>query len=170
MPRHLPVHTPCFDHMGTGPCDYGRRMCSELLGMSYWRKVDPKDQPAVDANFRLKNQLRANEIDDLSLGLGWGYFVEPGQYKCHLKKYVGKKDRSRGSLHSTRTYVTQWFGRFTEGGVVGTLSIILVLSLMILVRNANVDWIVMSAVMEIGLLLLMISYIAACQWKINLKT
>jgi hypothetical protein len=47
---------------------------------------------AVDANFRLKNRMRANEINDPSLGPGWGYWVEPGRYKRHLKKYVGEKD------------------------------------------------------------------------------
>jgi hypothetical protein len=47
---------------------------------------------AVDANFRLKNRKRKNEIDDPSLGPGWGYWVEPEQYQKHLKKYVNEKD------------------------------------------------------------------------------
>jgi hypothetical protein len=47
---------------------------------------------AVDANFRLKNRMRNNEIDDPSLGPGWGYWVEPNSYKEHLKKYVSEKD------------------------------------------------------------------------------
>lgn len=47
---------------------------------------------AVDANFRLKNRMRAHEIDDPSLGPGWGYWVEPEKYKEHLSKYVHEKD------------------------------------------------------------------------------
>ncbi len=47
---------------------------------------------AVDANVRLKNRMRANEIDDPSLGPGWGYFVEPRKYEEHIKKYVAEKD------------------------------------------------------------------------------
>jgi hypothetical protein len=47
---------------------------------------------AVDANFHLKNRMRTNEIDDPPLGPGWSYWVEPGRYKKHLKKYVGEKD------------------------------------------------------------------------------
>jgi hypothetical protein len=47
---------------------------------------------AVDANFRLKNRMRVNEIDDPSLGPGWGYWVEPKAYHRHVKKYVNEKD------------------------------------------------------------------------------
>jgi hypothetical protein len=50
---------------------------------------------AVDANFRLKNRMRANEIDDPPLGPGWGYWVEPTKYREHLKNYVHKKDVSQ---------------------------------------------------------------------------
>jgi hypothetical protein len=47
---------------------------------------------AADANFCLKNRIRNNEIDDPSLGPGWGYWVEPTKYETHLKKYVNEKD------------------------------------------------------------------------------
>ncbi|KAJ7721100.1 hypothetical protein B0H14DRAFT_2642530 [Mycena olivaceomarginata] len=49
---------------------------------------------AVDANFRLKNRIRTNEIDDPSLGPGWGYWVELTKYKRHLKKYINEKEIS----------------------------------------------------------------------------
>lgn len=49
---------------------------------------------AIDANFRLKNRLRANERDDPPLGTGWGYQVEEGPYREHLKNYVAEKDVS----------------------------------------------------------------------------
>jgi hypothetical protein len=47
---------------------------------------------ALDANFRLKNRLRANEHQDVSLGSGMGYFVEEAGFKEHLKNYVAEKD------------------------------------------------------------------------------
>jgi hypothetical protein len=47
---------------------------------------------ALDANFRLKNCLRANEHQDPSLGPGLGYFVEETGYKEHLRTYVAEKD------------------------------------------------------------------------------
>jgi hypothetical protein len=49
---------------------------------------------ALDANFKLRNRLRNNEINDPSLGPGWGAFVEPTAYKEHLKSYVAEKDVS----------------------------------------------------------------------------
>jgi hypothetical protein len=48
----------------------------------------------MDANFRLKSRLRANEHADLPLGSGWGYLVEERPYKEHLKGYVAEKDVS----------------------------------------------------------------------------
>ncbi|KAJ7437721.1 hypothetical protein FB451DRAFT_1416705 [Mycena latifolia] len=46
---------------------------------------------AVDVNFRLKNRIRKNELDDPSFGSGWGYFVEEKLYKKHFKNYVAEK-------------------------------------------------------------------------------
>ncbi|KAJ7046287.1 hypothetical protein C8F04DRAFT_1173231 [Mycena alexandri] len=63
-----------------------------------WRDVAPEFRflymlfLAVDANFRLKNRLRANEHQDLPLGSGWGYMVEGAPYKKHLVGYVAEKD------------------------------------------------------------------------------
>jgi hypothetical protein len=50
---------------------------------------------AVDANFRLKNRMKANEIDNPPLGPGWGYWVEPIKYREHSKNYIHKKDVSQ---------------------------------------------------------------------------
>ncbi|KAJ7041760.1 hypothetical protein C8F04DRAFT_1176851 [Mycena alexandri] len=59
-----------------------------------WRNVEPRFRflymllLAMDANFRLKNRMRHNEIDDPPLGPGWSYWVEPDRYQRHLKKYM----------------------------------------------------------------------------------
>ncbi|KAF7322358.1 CxC2 domain-containing protein [Mycena chlorophos] len=63
-----------------------------------WRSADPKYQflymliLAVDANFRLKNRVRPNEISDPALGPGWAYWVEAVGYKEHVKKYISESD------------------------------------------------------------------------------
>ncbi|KAJ7701888.1 hypothetical protein B0H17DRAFT_1128104 [Mycena rosella] len=49
---------------------------------------------AVDANFRLKNIIRKNEVYNPSFGSGWGHLVEEKPYKKHLKNYVAEKDVS----------------------------------------------------------------------------
>ncbi|KAJ7233346.1 hypothetical protein C8J57DRAFT_1532462 [Mycena rebaudengoi] len=54
----------------------------------------PDGWRAMDANFRLKNQIRKNERYDLPMGSGWGHLVEEEPYKTHLKDYVAKKDVS----------------------------------------------------------------------------
>jgi hypothetical protein len=48
----------------------------------------------LDANFKLKNHICANEHPDPSLGPGWGYFVQPEKYRTHIKNYVPEKDVS----------------------------------------------------------------------------
>jgi hypothetical protein len=91
---------------------------------------------AVDANFRLKNRMRKNEIDDPSLGPGWGYWVEPRKYGRHLRKYVNEKDVSKSvcacyfqadcqigqHMYSIRCFASEgypsnyWPARFGSGG------------------------------------------------------
>lgn len=44
----------------------------------------------------MKNRIRINEHNDPSLGPGWGAFVEPTNYKKHLRKYVTEKDVRTG--------------------------------------------------------------------------
>ncbi|KAJ7259472.1 hypothetical protein C8J57DRAFT_1233822 [Mycena rebaudengoi] len=49
---------------------------------------------AMDANFRLKNCIHANEHEDESLGSGFSYFVESKHYKTHIKNYMAEEDVS----------------------------------------------------------------------------
>lgn len=48
----------------------------------------------MDANFRLKNRLRANTRADPSLGSGWAYFVNDEEYREHIMKYVTQEEVS----------------------------------------------------------------------------
>ncbi|KAJ7164597.1 hypothetical protein C8R43DRAFT_1122474 [Mycena crocata] len=134
----------------------------------------PPDWP-LDANFKLKNRLRANERHDPSLGPGWGAFVEPNGYREHLKNYVGESDHMhclrglaaeghaayhwfanlrcrRVRLHAARVLTPNGLGDLQKGE-----------------RYANMDYIVMSCLVGVSLMLLTISYDIACQWKKNLR-
>ncbi|KAJ7132913.1 hypothetical protein C8R43DRAFT_1133457 [Mycena crocata] len=77
---------------------------------------------AMDANFRLKNRFRENEISDPSFGSGWGYFVESRPYKEHLKNYVAEKDVSTciafAALMQKDTRMTTGLRTSGVGGVV----------------------------------------------------
>ncbi|KAJ7450436.1 hypothetical protein FB451DRAFT_1566624 [Mycena latifolia] len=147
-----------------------------------WRNVDPKFKflymllLAVDANFRLKNRMRANEIDDPSLGPGWGYWVEPKKYKRHVKKYVNEKDISTciafAALLQKDTRMTTGLRVSGVGGCVCARHECMrpngLGDLQKGERYANMDYIVMAALAGFCLMLLTISYDIGCQWKIHL--
>ncbi|KAK7019612.1 CxC2 domain-containing protein, partial [Favolaschia claudopus] len=148
-----------------------------------WRNVDPKYQflymliLAVDANFRLRNRIRVNEIDDPSLGPGWGYWVEPNSYREHLKNYVHETEISTCIAFAA---LLQKDSRNTAGlrvsGVGGCVcarhECVRPNGLGDLQkgeRYANMDFIVLAALAGFSLLWLTISYDIGCQWKLSFK-
>ncbi|KAJ7149496.1 hypothetical protein C8R43DRAFT_887995 [Mycena crocata] len=147
-----------------------------------WRDVEPRFRflymllLAVDANFKLKNRIRPNEIDDLSLGPGWSYWVEPRRYRKHLKKYVAEKDVSAMSTCIAFAALLQKDTRLTTGlrvsGVGGCVCARHecirpngIGDLQKGERYSNMDYIILSALLGFNLMLLTISYDIACQWK-----
>ncbi|KAJ7182634.1 hypothetical protein C8R43DRAFT_1116267 [Mycena crocata] len=153
-----------------------------------WRNVDPKYRLvfrvflymlllAVDANFKLKNRIRANERYDPSLGPGWGAFVEPTGYKDHLKNYVAETDISTciafAALLQKDTRLTTGLRTSGVGGCVCARHECVrpngLGDLQKGERYANMDYIVMSCLVGISLMALTISYDIACQWKKNLR-
>ncbi|KAJ7436806.1 hypothetical protein B0H11DRAFT_1754347 [Mycena galericulata] len=145
-----------------------------------WRDVDPKFLfmliLALDANFKLKNRLRANERYDPPLGPGWGAFVEPTTYKEHLRNYVGETDISTciafAALLQKDTRLTTGLRTSGVGGCVCARHECVrpngVGDLQKGERYANMDFIVMAAVAGLALMMLTISYDIACQWRKNL--
>ncbi|KAJ7178324.1 hypothetical protein C8R43DRAFT_871505 [Mycena crocata] len=147
-----------------------------------WRQVEPRLRflymllLAVDANFKLKNRMRTNEIDDPSLGPGWGYWVEPRRYRKHLKKYVAEKDISTciafAALLQKDTRLTTGLRSSGVGGCVCARHECVrpngIGDLQKGERYANMDYIVMSALLGFTLMMLTISYDIGCQWKKNL--
>ncbi|KAJ7184066.1 hypothetical protein C8R46DRAFT_1208297 [Mycena filopes] len=148
-----------------------------------WRDIDLKYRflymliLALDANFKLKNRIRANERYDPSLGPGWGAFVEPTGYKEHLKNYVGENDISTcivfAALLQKDTRLTTGLRTSGVGGCVCARHKCVrpngLGDLQKGERYANMDYIVMSCLVGFALMLLTISYDIACQWKKNLR-
>ncbi|KAJ7429112.1 hypothetical protein B0H11DRAFT_2266968 [Mycena galericulata] len=147
-----------------------------------WRDVDPKYRflfmlmVALDANFKLKNRLRANERYDPPLGPGWGAFVEPTQYRDHLKNYVGETDISTciafAALLQKDTRLTTGLRTSGVGGCVCARHECVrpngIGDLQKGERYANMDYIVMAALAGLALMMVTISYDIACQWRKNL--
>ncbi|KAJ7470051.1 hypothetical protein B0H11DRAFT_1730903 [Mycena galericulata] len=147
-----------------------------------WKNVDAKYRflymllLALDANFRLKNRLRANEHQDPSLGSGMSYFVESAAYKEHLRKYVAEKDVSSciafAALLQKETRLTTGLRVSGVGGCVcarhGVVRPLGLGDLQKGERYANMDYIFLSALAGVAVVLLAISYDIACQWKIHL--
>ncbi|KAF7290397.1 CxC2 domain-containing protein [Mycena chlorophos] len=149
---------------------------------SDWRSVDPKYQflymmiLAMDANFRLKNRIRKNEIDDPALGPGWAYWVEPQGYREHVKNRVSEADITTctafAALLQKDTRMTTGLRVSGVGGCVCARHECMrpngLGDLQKGERYCNMDWILFSAIMSLVVLSLTISYDIACQWKINL--
>ncbi|KAJ6525539.1 hypothetical protein DFH09DRAFT_1328897 [Mycena vulgaris] len=128
---------------------------------------------ALDANFKLKNRLRANERYDPSLGPGWAVFVEPTEYRDHLKNYVGENDISTcivfAALLQKDTRQTTGLRTSGVGGCVCARHESVrpngIGDLQKGEQYANMDYIVMSCLAGFALMMLTISYDIACQWK-----
>ncbi|KAJ7893230.1 hypothetical protein B0H13DRAFT_1625288 [Mycena leptocephala] len=147
-----------------------------------WRDVDPQYRflyallLALDANFRLKNRLRANEHQDPSLGSGLGYFVEAEGFRKHLKNYVAEQDVSTciafAALLQKETRLTTGLRCSGVGGCVCTQHGVVrpqgLGDLQKGERYANMDYILLASLTGVALLALTISYDIACQWKVNL--
>ncbi|KAF7317928.1 CxC2 domain-containing protein [Mycena kentingensis (nom. inval.)] len=144
-----------------------------------WESVDKKFaylyklMLALDANFRLKNRLRANERQDPSLGPGLGYFVLLEAYKEWLRRYVAEEDVSTciafQALMQKETRLTTGLRVSGVGGCVcahhGLVRPLGIGDLQKGERYANMDWILHSAVNASGVKQMLLSYDIACQWK-----
>ncbi|KAJ7064503.1 hypothetical protein C8F01DRAFT_1053985 [Mycena amicta] len=133
---------------------------------------------ALDANFRLKNRIRANERHDPSLGPGWGYFVEDGPYKDHLRDYVVEEDISTciafAALMQKETKITTGLRVSGVGGCVcarhGVVRAQGLGDLQKGERYSNMDYIFMHALADARVKQFVVSYDISCQWKINLRS
>ncbi|KAF7327632.1 CxC2 domain-containing protein [Mycena kentingensis (nom. inval.)] len=128
---------------------------------------------ALDANFRLKNRIRANERHDPSLIGGFGYFVLLAAYKEFLRHYVAEDDVSTciafQALMQKETRLTTGLRVSGVGGCVcarhGLVRPLGIGDLQKGERYANMDWILLSAMNGTEVKRVVLSYDIACQWK-----
>ncbi|KAJ7170643.1 hypothetical protein C8R43DRAFT_1120404 [Mycena crocata] len=149
-----------------------------------WRDVDPEFRflymllLAVDVNFRLRNRIRKNEIDNASFGPGLGCLVDYEPYREHLKGYIAEKDISIcivfAALLQKDTWMTTGLCCSGVGGVICARHELVrpqgMGDLQKGERYSNMDYIVLSSILGLSLVWLTISYDIACQWQINLKS
>ncbi|KAF7374455.1 CxC2 domain-containing protein [Mycena sanguinolenta] len=132
-----------------------------------WREVSPEFRflymliLAMDANFRLKNRLRGNQHEDAPLASGWGVFGGGRTVQRTSQGICGGRKTSAPALH-----LRVWAGWFVRDmswyGLKGWATCKRG------ERYANMDYILLSAVLGVTALYLTISYDIACQWRINL--
>ncbi|KAK7022207.1 CxC2 domain-containing protein [Favolaschia claudopus] len=148
-----------------------------------WRDVEPQFQflfmliLAIDANFRMRNRLRANAHDDPPLASGWGYMQEEKGYKAHLRNAVPEKDISTcvafAALSQKDTRLTTGLRSSGVGAVVCARHELIrpqgMGDLQKGERYMNMDYIVLAAVWGVTLLYLAFCYDIVCQWKIRFK-
>ena len=67
-------------------------VCTYLLRFLYMMFV------AIDANFRLKNQLVSNYSQDPGLGIGWGYMLPRNEYESYVLSRAKDEDVSSYKL------------------------------------------------------------------------
>ncbi|KAJ7059369.1 hypothetical protein C8F01DRAFT_1255069 [Mycena amicta] len=146
-----------------------------------WESCGPDDEflyalmLALDANFRLKNRMRANERQDPSLGSGWSYFVDDEPYKEHLRDYVAEEDVSNciafAALMQKDTKLTTGLRVSGVGGLClrATWSCSGGRAGGPPEGYANMDYILMHAIGDARVKRLLFSYDIACQWKQHLR-
>ncbi|KAJ7017744.1 hypothetical protein C8F04DRAFT_1214941 [Mycena alexandri] len=137
-----------------------------------WESVSPKHRSqsnnpnsrylfrlilAMDANFKMKNRIRAREHDDPSLGPGWGAtcIAFAALTQKDTRNTTGLRVSGVGGVVCARHECMRpnGLGDLQKGE-----------------RYANMDYILMSALAGFDGQELTLSYDIACQWKKNLET
>ncbi|KAJ7790270.1 hypothetical protein B0H13DRAFT_2245702 [Mycena leptocephala] len=137
-----------------------------------WRNVSPEFRFL----YMLLLAMDTNFPRGPASGRGVGHLVEEGPYKEHLKGYVAEKDVSTciafAALMQKDTRLTTGLRCSGVGGVVCARHKLVrpqgVGDLQKGEQYANMDYILLSAVLGITAMYLAISYDIACQWQIHL--
>ncbi|PPR05446.1 hypothetical protein CVT24_007945, partial [Panaeolus cyanescens] len=150
-----------------------------------WDKVPPGKQflymlfTAMDANFRLKNQLVSSYKQDPGLGAGLAYMVPPQEHDAYALKNATQDDVSSCVGFQA---IAQANTRFSKGlRYTGVGAVICARSEMVLPlgvgnlqkgeRFCNMDYIFVSGIRNfLDLTVILISYDIACQWFINFRS
>ncbi|KAI4517218.1 hypothetical protein K525DRAFT_211399 [Schizophyllum commune Loenen D] len=141
-----------------------------------WKDVDESQaylyRPtlAFDANFRLKNLVRANERYDPELGDGLGYFVKSKEYKAHLRGYVSTCIAFRALVEKDTKATTGLRVSGVAGAICARHELVQPHGLADLQkgeRYCNMDYVVLSVIAVMRYTALTVSYDIGCQFMIN---
>ncbi|KAF8155179.1 hypothetical protein K438DRAFT_1987093 [Mycena galopus ATCC 62051] len=149
-----------------------------------WEDASPQDKflyivfIAIDACFCLKCRLVSSELKGPTLGPGWSYMVEAGQYCKFLLTITDQKEMSTCSGLAALDHANTKFSRGSSAtgvgmGVCARHEFVQpngVGDLQKGERFRNMDWIFLSILLHLHpRLRKIISYDIACQWWKNLK-
>ncbi|KAF7983642.1 hypothetical protein HWV62_20588 [Athelia sp. TMB] len=130
----------------------------------------------IDANFRLKLKDRGLKVDP-PLGDGWSHMIKTGPYKAYIDRYGHQIEppvcdsELRAADHVTSRTSTAFKASGVAGVFCGRHGLVLKNGLGDLQkgeRQANIDFVVFSALFGIIILALTLSYDICCQWSKNL--
>ncbi|KAF6741396.1 hypothetical protein DFP72DRAFT_1115848 [Ephemerocybe angulata] len=130
---------------------------------------------AVDANFKLKGKAR--KIKDVELISGLAAFVEEGGYQQFLLQHVNEPEIN--TCHSEHDAIVRAAVRCTPGYDVTGAGLVICSRHGLVQPNgagdlqkgekyANMDYIILSALVSVAVLHVVITYDIACQWSKNL--
>ncbi|KAE9389225.1 hypothetical protein BT96DRAFT_1003441 [Gymnopus androsaceus JB14] len=132
---------------------------------------------AMDANFRLKEQLVSSHSRDPGLNDGKGYFVRQEPYEKYILLLASEEDISTCVGFQAIIKATTWFSKglqYTGVGAVGCAQAKMWLpngagSLHKGKRYGNMDYVFASVLRQyLGIVLVIVAYNIVCQWFINL--
>ncbi|TRM61977.1 hypothetical protein BD626DRAFT_548776 [Schizophyllum amplum] len=141
-----------------------------------WQDVDENDaylyRPtlAFDANFRLKNLVRANERHDPELADGYGYFVKKDEYKEHIASYMSTCIAFKALVEKDTKATAGLRVSGVAGAICARHELVQPHGLADLQkgeRYCNMDYVLLSVVAIMGYAALTVSYDIGCQFMIN---
>ncbi|KAJ7587055.1 hypothetical protein C8J56DRAFT_1083227 [Mycena floridula] len=134
---------------------------------------------AQDANFKQKLRACKGDIDDPTLGPGWATFVNEEAYLAYVSKYVGEDELLK--INHCVSFAALWLANNKRSKGLRATGVGAVCcarhemfrpngmgDLEKGERYSNMDFIFISSIVGLILMMLTISYDIACQWMKNL--
>ncbi|KAK7676010.1 hypothetical protein QCA50_021045 [Cerrena zonata] len=125
-----------------------------------------------DANFRYKGRQRDTKMEDISLSSGWSYFVEHGEYIEHVKKFANQEEISTcAGFQAMHLANLKKRTGLSATGLVGVACSDHEMwrpnglgDLQVGERYCNMDYVFLSSIVGVMVLLILASYDIACQF------
>ncbi|KAK7676418.1 hypothetical protein QCA50_020636 [Cerrena zonata] len=139
---------------------------NEKWSYLYWLST------SQDANFRYKGRQRDTKMEDISLSSGWSYFVEHTEYIEHVKKYANQEEISTcAGFQAMHLANLKKRKGLNATGLVGVACSDHEMwrpnglgDLQVGERYCNMDYVFLSSIVGVMVLLILASYDIACQF------